>query len=49
MRAIIYVSGLDVLVEGFGGVKDGETEDAGCMLPGWYQLAYDLHVVTSTS
>jgi hypothetical protein len=29
--AVIYVSGLDMLVEGFGGVKDGEAEDTGCM------------------
>ena len=33
MCAIVNVSGLDVFVEGFGAVKDGETEDTGRMLP----------------
>ena len=33
MCAVVNVSGLDVFVEGFGAVKDSETEDTGRMLP----------------
>jgi hypothetical protein len=37
--AVVHVSGLDVLVEGFGGVEDGEAEDVGRMLPAYLKLA----------
>jgi hypothetical protein len=31
--AVVNVSGLDVFVQGFGGVKESEAEDSGRMLP----------------
>lgn len=47
--AVVYVSGLDMSVKGFGGVEDGEAEDTGCMLPGRCQLAYSPHTIAKAS